>query len=135
MPPRDRSGELAAPGAALAGVGSVPASASPGFKTAPVAPPDVSIKMIRDAIPAHCFKRSLAHSCRYLAQDLVMIAILALAVTAVDNLPLFDFVPTIVKYTVIWPLYWWWQGALMTGVWVLAHEYAVGASRLSSPSQ
>jgi fatty acid desaturase len=23
---------------------------------------------------------------------------------------------------VLWPMYWWWQGAVLTGVWVIAHE-------------
>ena len=23
---------------------------------------------------------------------------------------------------VLWPLYWWWQGAVCTGIWVIAHE-------------
>jgi hypothetical protein len=121
MPPRDRT--LAFVDAALTSASPVPASASPGFKTAPVAPSEITVKMLRDAIPTHCFKHSLALSCRYVVQDLAMIAILALAVAAVENLPLFDFVPAVVKYTVVWPLYWWWQGAVMAGVWILAHEY------------
>ena len=23
---------------------------------------------------------------------------------------------------VLWPMYWWWQGAVLTGLWVIAHE-------------
>ena len=32
-----------------------------------------------------------------------------------------SYVPTWARY-LLWPMYWYGQGALMTGVWVLAHE-------------
>ncbi len=32
-----------------------------------------------------------------------------------------SYVPSWARY-ILWPMYWYGQGALMTGVWVLAHE-------------
>lgn len=89
---------------------------------APTAPADLSMKTIRAAVPAHCFERSLLHSLRYLLQDLAMIAAMGAAVCFVDTHAVGYGVPAWAVAFVAWPLYWWWQGAVMTGVWVLAHE-------------
>ncbi|RUP50128.1 delta-12 fatty acid desaturase [Jimgerdemannia flammicorona] len=77
--------------------------------------PEFTIKEIRDAIPAHCFKRDTLRSFGHLAHDLVIIAILAYAATFIDALP------EAYRY-VLWPLYWVAQGIVSTGVWVIAHE-------------
>lgn len=103
---------------AVADVGDV----DRGRDVALVPPTELTMKAIRAAIPPHCFQRSLARSLGHLAIDLTLIAVLGVAVWAIQTLPPFDFIPSIVQYFVIWPMYWWWQGAVMTGVWVLAHE-------------
>ncbi len=76
--------------------------------------------MLRDAVPRHCFERSLLRSLSHLLLDLVMITAMGVAVWYCDTRA-----PTLPRWAlnfVVWPLYWWWQGAVMTGVWVLAHE-------------
>lgn len=93
------------------------------YPTAPVPPQDLSIKTIRDAVPAHCFERSLLTSLKHLAIDLLMISAMAFAIHWLDNNAVSRLgLPQFVLSFVLWPLYWWWQGAVMTGVWVLAHE-------------
>ncbi|TPX46977.1 hypothetical protein SeLEV6574_g02907 [Synchytrium endobioticum] len=78
-------------------------------------PPNLTIKEVRDAVPPHCFERSLLRSASYLIWDLAWIGILAVAATHIDRLPV------AFRY-VFWPLYWYFQGAIMTGAWVIAHE-------------
>lgn len=115
--PSLRSGAYAEVCASKIGTGSMET-----HRHALVPPPELTIKAIRAAIPPHCFQRSLLRSLAHLALDLVLIAALAVSVWAIDRLPAFDFVPGFLKLLVVWPMYWWWQGAVMTGVWVLAHE-------------
>lgn len=67
--------------------------------------PPFTIGTLRKAIPAHCFERSALRSSLYLAGDVVVMALLYLASTYIDPAP----VPTWVKYTFMWPLYWFFQ--------------------------
>jgi omega-6 fatty acid desaturase (delta-12 desaturase) len=93
----------------------------------PVSPPDFTIGTLRKAIPPHCFERSLASSLAYLALDLAMIAALYVFSTKIDTIA-----PCIASYVspvpmgavkaVMWGIYWFFQGAVSTGVWVIAHE-------------
>lgn len=83
----------------------------------PLEPPPFTLKTIRDAIPEHCFKRNLWTSLSHLFSDLAIIAILAYLATWISNPAL----PTWSHY-ILWPAYWYAQGSVMTGVWVLAHE-------------
>jgi len=78
--------------------------------------PPFAIKDLRAAIPSHCFQRSLWISSRYLFVDLSLIAIIFCLGTMIPSLPLFWM------QCLAWPLYWYVQGAVMTGVWVIAHE-------------
>jgi omega-6 fatty acid desaturase (delta-12 desaturase) len=32
-----------------------------------------------------------------------------------------------VRYGLLWPMYWFWQGAFATGIWVISHECGHGA--------
>ena len=87
----------------------------------PLAPPTFTLKTIMDAIPAHCFKRSLAKSMMYLSVDLIKIAILGFLATHISTVSSVYNLPQWAPY-VLWPIYWYFQGVTMTGVWVLAHE-------------
>jgi len=78
-------------------------------------PPPFSIKEIRDAIPSHLFKRSAVKSSAYLVVDLLVISALFYIAT------LFSYTPLWMQM-VLWPTYWFVQGCVMTGVWVIAHE-------------
>ncbi|PXF47998.1 Delta(12) fatty acid desaturase [Gracilariopsis chorda] len=92
------------------------------YPTVPIPPLDLTIRRIRAAVPPHCFKRNLLTSLRHLALDLLMVSALALLINYIDrNAPTQALLRTLVT-VIAWPTYWWWQGAVMTGVWVLAHE-------------
>jgi omega-6 fatty acid desaturase (delta-12 desaturase) len=95
---------------------------------------------LHDAIPAHCFERSVLRSFSYVAMDLLGVATLAYCATYIGEAPFW-------ARFLLWPLYWACQviffplalstfcasvifvlfhryskGVVMTGVWVLAHE-------------
>ena len=84
----------------------------------PTEKPPFTIGELRRAIPAHCFVRSLWKSASYLLVDLMMIAGLYMASTYIDDAPVNGYV----KWGLLWPLYWFFQGAVGTGVWVISHE-------------
>lgn len=85
----------------------------------PVAPPTFTFKDVIQAIPKHCFQRSLIKSLNYMFVDLVMIGLMFYGIHQVwtnsAQLPLW-------LKCIVWPVYWYSQGAVMTGIWVLAHE-------------
>ncbi|KAI9365455.1 fatty acid desaturase-domain-containing protein [Zopfochytrium polystomum] len=90
-------------------------------------PPPFTIKELRDAIPAECFRRDTFKSFSYVFMDLAMIAALGVAASRFDSLaaaifPASDLYASLVKWAVLWPAYWVMQGIVMTGVWVIAHE-------------
>lgn len=92
--------------------------ATTGIDRQPTAKPSFTIGQLRKAIPEHCFKRSLLKSSAYLITDLIMIAALYYASTCIDTAP----VPAHIRWGILWPLYWFFQGAVATGVWVISHE-------------
>ena len=83
----------------------------------PLEPPTFTLKTIRDAIPAHCFQRNLYISLTHLISDLAVVALLAYGASWISS-------PTAPAWSpyILWPMYWYAQGAVLTGVWVLAHE-------------
>lgn len=96
------------------------AEKAPAAKS-PLPQPKFTVADLKAAIPAHCFVRSTAKSLGYLAMDLAMIAGLFMTARYLCSV-----LPTFAQFA-IWPLYWYAQGAVMTGVWVLAHECGHGA--------
>ena len=83
---------------------------------APCEPPqDFTIGTLRKAIPAHCFERSALRSFAYVVVDLLLIALMYKATTY------FSAAPWPLEL-ILWPIYWFFQGAVATGVWVIAHE-------------
>ncbi|KAJ1975319.1 hypothetical protein H4R33_006674 [Dimargaris cristalligena] len=90
-------------------------------------PPNISIKELRDAVPAHCFERSALRSSLYVAHDLFFVALFGYLATFIDtSLP-------ISLRLLAWPLYWVAQGIVSTGIWVIGHECG-HHSYSSSPS-
>lgn len=83
----------------------------------PVAPPPFGVKEIRDAIPAHCFKRDMVKSFYHLAVDIAKSCVLAYAATWISHPALPSWAPYL-----LWPVYWALQGLVWTGLWVIAHE-------------
>jgi omega-6 fatty acid desaturase (delta-12 desaturase) len=91
--------------------------------------PELTLKMIRDGIPAKYFKQHTATGFYYVARDFAQIFATAYAmytyvvpaldsVTAAADSTLF----TAALYTVVWNVFWFLQGLTFTGLWVLAHE-------------
>lgn len=85
------------------------------FKRVPTASPPFSVSTLRKAIPAHCFERSVLKSSAYLAADLAGVAFLYVCSTFIPSAPA-------AWQWLLWPAYWWLQGAVCTGLWVIAHE-------------
>lgn len=83
----------------------------------PLEPPKFTLKDIRDAIPKHCFERNMLTSFSHLFSDLAIIATLGYLATYINS----PYLPAWSPY-VLWPLYWYAQGSVSTGVWVLSHE-------------
>lgn len=84
----------------------------------PTASPPFTIGTLRKAIPPHCFDRSLLRSSAYLGADLAAVALLYSCTTLFSH----PAVPALVRWGVLWPAYWVLQGAVCTGLWVIAHE-------------
>jgi len=80
-----------------------------------LAAPPFSVKDLRDAIPAHLFRRSTLRSSMHLLVDLMVVGAFFFAATYFSYAPLW-------LQMILWPIYWFLQGCVMTGVWVIAHE-------------
>ncbi|KAI0346215.1 hypothetical protein BDW22DRAFT_1342467 [Trametopsis cervina] len=106
-------------------------------ETEPVAvytPMRWTVQEIRDAIPSKYFERSTATSFRYLAQDIVMATCLGVAASHID--PWFRaqasssasaMVFLQVAKWATWAAYWWFQGLVFTGMWIVGHECGHGS--------
>lgn len=80
----------------------------------------ITKKTLRGAIPPEYFKRSYIHSIGALCWDVVMAGLAFAAVHyANDNLPA-------VAVPFAWLAYWWVQGLIFTGLWVIGHECGHG---------
>jgi omega-6 fatty acid desaturase (delta-12 desaturase) len=105
----------------------VPGSRAPASSRQPINTPDFTIGTLRKAIPAHCFERSSFRSFSHLFLDLTMIAALYLFSSHIHVLARMvsttvPHIPEALAEWTMWALYWFFQGAVCTGVWVLAHE-------------
>ncbi|KAI9231307.1 MAG: hypothetical protein BYD32DRAFT_217420 [Podila humilis] len=78
-------------------------------------PMDLTIKEIRDAIPAHLFIRDTTKSIIHVVKDLVTIAAIFYCATFIDTLP------SLALRIPAWIAYWIIQGTVMVGPWILAH--------------
>lgn len=81
----------------------------------PLDMPHFSIKDLRAAVPAHCFERSMARSFLHLFKNALICGALFVAATYIDQ------APGMAPYA-LWPIYWFFQGSYLTGIWVIAHE-------------
>lgn len=86
-------------------------------KNFPVKPPTFTLKDVIQAIPPHCFERPILPSLLHLAHDLILVAILGYVATYIGH----PLLPAWSQY-LLWPAYWYAQGTVLTGVWVMAHE-------------
>lgn len=83
----------------------------------PLEMPKFTLKDIKDAIPKHCFERNMFTSFTHLFSDLAIVAVFGYLATYINS----PLLPAWSAY-VLWPIYWFAQGAVLTGVWVLSHE-------------
>ncbi|MBA0752689.1 hypothetical protein Gogos_001495 [Gossypium gossypioides] len=82
----------------------------------PIEKPPFTLGQIKQAIPPHCFRRSLLRSFSYVVHDLCLASLFYYIATSY-----FHFLPHPFSY-IAWPVYWVLQGCILTGVWVIAHE-------------
>ncbi|PSN62261.1 delta-12 fatty acid desaturas-like protein [Corynespora cassiicola Philippines] len=79
--------------------------------------PKISVQQLREKIPPHCFQPSHAKSFYYLFRDVAFAAVLALG--AHRGIPM---IASLYLRIIVWVLYGYAQGLVMTGLWVLGHE-------------
>ncbi|PPR00398.1 hypothetical protein CVT24_004476 [Panaeolus cyanescens] len=93
-----------------------------------------SLKEIRAAIPAEMFIRDTRKGLLYFARDVLLAAVAWKCATYID--PYFGQSATKELFTPIgaelarwasWGVYWWFQGLIFTGIWVIGHECGHGA--------
>lgn len=90
--------------------------------------PDIPVKELLDAIPAHCFKRSAIRSGAYAVWDMIVIAGIYKTATYLDSFidPAIVALPHPALYPFarfsLWSLYGFFTGLFATGLWVVAHE-------------
>ncbi|KAK8520543.1 hypothetical protein V6N13_031012 [Hibiscus sabdariffa] len=78
--------------------------------------PPFTLGQLKQAIPPHCFKRSLLRSFSYVTHDLCFASLFYYIATSY-----FHLLPHPFSY-IAWPVFWVLQGSILTGVWVIAHE-------------
>ncbi|PWA69720.1 plastid delta12-fatty acid acetylenase [Artemisia annua] len=78
--------------------------------------PPFSLSDLKKAIPAHCFERSVIRSSYYVVHDLIVTYVFYFL--ANTYIPL---LPTPLAY-LAWPVYWFCQASILTGLWVIGHE-------------
>lgn len=83
---------------------------------APHSKPQFTLSQLKKAIPPHCFQRSVLRSFSYVVSDLTWASLLYYIATNY-----FHLLPHPLSY-LAWPIYWAFQGCILTGVWVIAHE-------------
>lgn len=84
----------------------------------PISRPQFTLADLKNAIPPHCFQRSMLKSFGYLASDFVIVSSLFLCAYILLEQQSPPFYCQLVGYS----LYWFCQGSVLFGVWVLAHE-------------
>ncbi|KAL8208557.1 hypothetical protein R6Q57_007969 [Mikania cordata] len=82
----------------------------------PCTKPPFSLADLKNAIPPRCFERSAIRSSYYVVHDLVIAYVLYYLANTYIPLLYAPFA------YLAWPLYWFCQGSVLTGVWVIGHE-------------
>ncbi|KDR69558.1 hypothetical protein GALMADRAFT_77316 [Galerina marginata CBS 339.88] len=90
----------------------------------------LSVCEIRALIPSRLFRRNTSRSVAFLIRDLIMVVALSIAVYTGDTTLISLECATIQRYILracIWLFYWWFQGLIFTGIWVIGHECGHGS--------
>jgi hypothetical protein len=90
----------------------------------PKAPELPTKGQIKAVIPEHCFHRSYVWSMMYVFRDTVMSAALVYATSQLlsTDIPSLSDPIKLLAWAAGWSFYAFWQGVILTGHWVLAHE-------------
>jgi len=90
------------------------------------APPDLSLKDLRNAIPQHLFERSTLKSALYISVHVFLTVLLYVCAERIplilDQLSKTCNHPKVIHNLVqpiLWVLYWGWQGMFFAGIWCL----------------
>ncbi|KAF9553777.1 hypothetical protein CPC08DRAFT_727660 [Agrocybe pediades] len=90
----------------------------------------LSLLELRSRLPDRLFKSSWTHATNILLRDLGMVALFAsLAYKGdafISSYPLDPTQKTVLR-AILWLTYWWFQGLVFTGIWVLGHECGHGS--------
>ncbi|OSC96493.1 linoleoyl phosphatidylcholine delta-12 acetylenase [Trametes coccinea BRFM310] len=109
-------------------------SSSPEDNLPEFTPMQWKLQDIRAAIPDHLFVRDTRRGLAWLALDLFMAACCWKAALLID--PMFTSRLAVQRLSLAgaeiarwscWLLYWWFQGLIFTGIWVIGHECGHGA--------
>lgn len=85
----------------------------------PIARPQFTLKELRNAIPAHCFERSMLKSFGYLGLDLVYVSTMLYCAYVALEQRFLPFYCQLVGYLI----YWFLQGSVLFGLWVLGNVF------------
>ncbi|KAL4924216.1 oleate delta-12 desaturase [Aspergillus undulatus] len=86
-------------------------------------PDEITLQTIKNAIPAHCFNRSLLRSSAYVVRDLLYASVLFYLSLQITN----ETIPSQPLRIIAWTAYGFLQGCVGTGIWILAHECGHGS--------
>ncbi|KAH8825092.1 fatty acid desaturase-domain-containing protein [Flagelloscypha sp. PMI_526] len=92
--------------------------------------PNLSVKDLLGAIPAHCFQRSAFRSSLYILWDFIVIGACYKAALTVEDYCTSSLPPSLLSSFAIfsaWSLYGFIAGLFGMGLWVIAHECGHGA--------
>ena len=93
------------------------------------APPELSLKELRSAIPRHLFERSTFKSGLYISIHVFLTVLLHVSAERIpiilDQLSKTCNHPKVIQNLVqpiLWVLYWGWQGMFFAGIWCLGQS-------------
>ncbi|KAJ7507864.1 fatty acid desaturase-domain-containing protein [Mycena galericulata] len=84
--------------------------------------PKWTTEEIRRALPPSVFKHRPSVALATLARDLIMAALFLWAMVSLKKTSTER--GFLMPMPMIWPIYWWFQGLVFTGLWVIGHECA-----------
>ncbi|KAF9553882.1 hypothetical protein CPC08DRAFT_210954 [Agrocybe pediades] len=90
----------------------------------------IGLLELRQQIPNRLFEQNTLLGASFLVRDLVLVAIFAYTVYRVDLvIDTYDIslAPAVFFRAVLWLSYWWFQGLVFTGIWIIGHECGHGS--------
>ncbi|KAH7890990.1 delta-12 fatty acid desaturase [Phlebopus sp. FC_14] len=95
-------------------------------KNTPFELPKITIAQIHAAVPKHLLERSTFKSLCYVLRDIVFAVLMYRFGASIDtwtsSLPPNGYLsPRVIRFA-LWAFYWFWQGIILAGWWVLGHE-------------